>query len=188
MGMVPDAMKAELTVAIVGALGALMSALAGVLMTQLYALFKRRSEERRWYAEFFLGKKIDTISTLYAALVDYFFAIDRYLNSPPPTLMAYYENFHSKKQAYWRAIAMATIYMGHETRTVVVRAANVFEQASTAILLNLPDSECPLDKNSYDPSAWNVDQSELVDAHSEAVECLSEMLNPDVLERMPRTV
>jgi len=175
-------MKTDLVVAIVGAVGALISALAGVLITQLYELFKRRSEEKRWYAEFFLGKKIDAISNLYAALIDYFFAIDRYRNSPPATLLAYYENFHSKKQAYWRATAMATIYMDSETRTAVIQAANVFDKASTAILLSLPDDECPVDKDSYDAGARNIDQSELIDAHSEAVEHLSEMLNPAILE------
>jgi len=182
--MLPDAMKTDLAVALVGALGALTSALAGVLLTQLYEFFKRRSEEKRWYAQFFLGKKIDAISILYAALIDYFFVIDRYLNSSPPTLLAYYENFHSKKQAYWRAVAMATIYMDSGTRYAVVQAANVFDEASTAILLSLPDDECPLDRDSYDPSAWDVDQSKLIDAHGQAVERLSAMLNPDILEKV----
>lgn len=40
-------------------------------------------------------------------------------------------------------------------------------------------------KDSCDPSAWDIDQSKLIDAHSQAVECLSAMLNPDILEKMP---
>ena len=179
-----DGMEGVAVVAIIGAVGALISALVGVLLTQLYEMLRARSGERRWYAEFFLGRKIDAISDLYAALIDYFLAIDRNLASPPASLSAYYEHCDSKKQAYWRAMAMATIYLDSETRDAVIRAASAFDQASTAILLGLPDDECPLDKGSYDASASIVNRSELVDAHGEAAERLREMLDPAVLREV----
>jgi type I restriction enzyme R subunit len=61
-----------------------------------------------------------------------------------------------------------------------IQALREFQQYVT------PDDECPEDKDSYDESAKAIDESELIDAHGEAVECLSRMLRPDVLEKMPR--
>jgi hypothetical protein len=43
-------------------------ALLGVLISQLFEYLKRRSEERRWYADYFLPKKFNAIHDLYAQL------------------------------------------------------------------------------------------------------------------------
>ena len=47
------------------ALIATCSTLAGVLVTQLFDLMRRRSEENRWFADYFLPKKYDAIVKLY---------------------------------------------------------------------------------------------------------------------------
>ena len=44
------------------------STLAGVLITQHYESKKRKSEEKRWYADYFLRKQDDALNNLYAAL------------------------------------------------------------------------------------------------------------------------
>ena len=44
------------------------SVLGGVIASQVFELLKRKSEERRWYADYFLPKKYESISNLYAAI------------------------------------------------------------------------------------------------------------------------
>lgn len=47
-----------------------VSAILGVAVSQIFELLKRKSEEKRWYSEFFLGRKIDALHRLYTSLVD----------------------------------------------------------------------------------------------------------------------
>ncbi|HVX48228.1 MAG TPA: hypothetical protein VHA05_02615 [Candidatus Saccharimonadales bacterium] len=44
------------------------SVLAGVAITQIFEYLKRRSDEKRWYADYFLPKKFDAILDFYAQL------------------------------------------------------------------------------------------------------------------------
>jgi hypothetical protein len=57
-------MPDTIAVAIISA----VSALAGVAISQTFEYLKRKSEETRWYADYFLPKKFDSISNLYAQL------------------------------------------------------------------------------------------------------------------------
>jgi len=67
------------------------SALLGVCITQRYELRKRESEERRWYADYFLGRKIDALNNLHATLFDCYFTMNFYGNCSPSTLQEFKE-------------------------------------------------------------------------------------------------
>ena len=163
------------------------SALLGVLITQHYESRKRESEERRWYADYFLGKKIDALNNLYAALVDCHFTMNFYGNSLPSTLQEFKENVQSKVGAYLRAEVMASIYLDDEADKSMSNALEAFKQASMAIWLSLPDDQCSANKNSYDPSNRYFNWKSLSDTYEKAVACLKDMLNPKVLEHLEKS-
>jgi hypothetical protein len=161
------------------------SVLFGVLITLFSELLKRKSEEKRWYAEFFLGRKIDALNNLYAALVDCHFTMNFYGNIPPSTMQEFKEKVQPKEEAYLRAKVMASIYLDEEADRIMSSALGAFRQASTAIYLNMPDDQCPA-KNSYSPSNRNLDWEGFMDTYERAVACLMNMLNPKVLEHIEK--
>lgn len=162
------------------------SALLGVLIIQLYESRKRESEEKRWYAEFFLGRKIDALNNLYAALVDCHFTMNFYGNIPPSTLQEFKEKVQPKEEAYLRAKVIASIYLDDEADKIMSQALEAFRQASMAIWLHLPDDQCPANKNSFDQSIRNLDWERFIETYEKAIVCLKDMLNPKVLEHIEK--
>ena len=158
--------------------------LLGVLITQYYDLRKRESEERRWYADYFLGRKIDALNNLYAALVDCHFAMNFYGNCPPATLQEFKEKVQSKEEAYLRAKVMASIYLDDEADRIMSSALGAFRQANRAIWLRLPDVECFVNKDLDDLSDTEFDWNNFTGTYKKAVACLKERLNPDILEHI----
>jgi hypothetical protein len=156
---------------------AIISALLGVLITQYYESKKRPSEEKRWYAQFFLGRKIDALNSLYAALVDCYYTLNFYGMTPPSTMQEFKEKIQPKENAYLRAKVIASIYFDG--------GADKIMQASMAIWLHVPDN--PHNKNSYDASTRNLDWTLFTKAYDEAVACLKNMLSPQILERLENT-
>jgi hypothetical protein len=53
-------------------------ALLGVFSTLWFQQKKQKSEETRWYLDYFMPKQIESVSNVYAALVDFYHALDRY--------------------------------------------------------------------------------------------------------------
>lgn len=158
------------------------SALLGVHITQNYESKKRESEEKRWYADYFLGRKIDALNNLYATLVDCYFTMNFYGTCPPSTLQEFKEKIQPKEEAYLRAKVMASIYLGDETDKIMSNALGAFRQASMAIWLSLPNDECPANKNSYGPATKELNWSGFREKYEKAVACLKDMLNPKILE------
>ena len=162
------------------------STLLGVWITQCYESKRRESEERRWYADYFLGRKIDALNNLYATLVDCHFTMNFYGNCSPSTLQEYKEKVQSKEEAYLRAKVMASIFLDDETSNLMSAALGAFRQAGMAIWLSLPDDQCPANKNSYDQSAVNFDWAGFNKTYDSAVACLKDMLNPKILEHVEK--
>ncbi|MGH6822626.1 MAG: hypothetical protein ACRECP_02740 [Methylocella sp.] len=170
----------EVLVAIISA----ASALLGVFITQIYESRKRASEEKRRYAEFFLGRKIDALNSLYAALVDCHSMMNFYGNDPPSTMQEFKEKIKSKEHAYLRAKVIASIYLDEVADKTMSNAYGAFTQASMAIWLRTPDKP---HKNSYDASKHELDWPQLGNRYEAAVACLKNMLNPQILERFENT-
>jgi len=162
------------------------SVLLGVWITQRNESRKRESEERRWYADYFLGKKIDSLNSLYASLVDCHFSLNFYGNCPPSTLQEFKERVQPKEEAYLRAKVMASIYLDDEADRIMSSALGAFRQASMAIWLSLPNDQCPVNKNSYDTSTKKLNWEKFAETYEKAVVCLRDMLNPKVLARVEK--
>jgi hypothetical protein len=162
------------------------STLLGVWITQRYESKRRESEERRWYADYFLGRKIDALNNLYATLVDCHFTMNFYGNCPPSTLQEYKEKVQTKEEAYLRAKVMASIFLDDETSKIMSGVLGAFRQAGMAIWLSLPADQCPANKNLYDQSVINFDWVGFNKTYDSAVACLKDMLNPKVLERVEK--
>lgn len=162
------------------------SALLGVWITQHYESRKRESEERRWYADYFLGRKIDALNNLYATLVDCYFAMNFYGNCPPSTLQEFKEKVQPREEAYLQAKVMASIYLDDEADKIMSSALGAFRQASMAIWLSLPNDQCPANKNSYSSDIRNLNWSNFMETYEKAVVCLKDMLNPKILESVEK--
>ena len=162
------------------------STLLGVWITQRYESKRRESEERRWYADYFLGRKIDALNNLYATLVDCHFTMNSYGNYPPSTLQEYKERVQTKEEAYLQAKVMASIFLDDEAGKIMSDVLGAFRQASMAILFSLPSDQCPANKNSDDQSVVNMDWAGFNKTYDSAVACLKDMLNPKILERVEK--
>lgn len=161
-------------------------ALLGVRMTQNHESKKRESEERRWYADYFLGRKIDALNNLYATLVDCHFTMNFCGNCPPSTLKEFKEKVQPKEEAYLRAKVMASIYLDDEADKIMSSALGAFRQASMAIWLSLPNDQCPANKNSYSSDIKNLNWSNFMETYNKAVARLKDMLNPKILESVEK--
>jgi hypothetical protein len=134
-----------------------------------------------------LGKKIDALNNLYAALVDCHFTMKFYGTIPPIALQEFKEKVHPKEEAYSRAKVMASIYLNDEADKIMSAALVAFQQASLAIWLSLPDAQIPaVNKNSYPRETRILDWARFIETYEKAVDCLKNMLNPKVLERIER--
>ena len=162
------------------------STLLGVWITQLYESKRRESEERRWYADYFLGRKIDALNNLYATLVDCHFTMNFYGNCSPSTLQEYKEKVQTKEEAYLRAKVMASIFLDDAAGKIMSDVLGAFRQAGMAIWLSLPNGQCPANRNSYDPSVVNFDWVGFNKTYDSAVACLKDILNPKILERVEK--
>jgi hypothetical protein len=160
------------------------SALLGVLITQYYESKKRASEEKRWYAQFFLGRKIDSLNSLYAALVDCYYTLNFYCNDPPSTIEEFKEKIQPKENAYLRAKVIASIYLDDGADKIMNYALGAFRQASMAIWLNIPDNP---QKDRYHARQGELDWTLFTKAQDEAVACLKNMLSPQILGNFENT-
>jgi hypothetical protein len=161
------------------------SALLGVFITQFFESRKRASEEKRWYAQFFLGRKIDALSSLYAALVDCHYTMNFYGNDPPATMQESKNKIQPKENAYLRATVIASIYLDGDADKIMNYALGAFRQASMAIWLHVPDN--PHRDSGYPESIRELDWPKLTQTYDAAVDCLKKLLSPQILERFENT-
>lgn len=162
-----------------------VSALAGVWITQRHEMKKRISEEKRWYADHFLDKKIDSITNHYSSLMDWYFSIQFYGNYPPSTLKEFNDQVQSKADAYLRSLASVFIYLDQDEYLVMTEVLGAFKQATTAIWLSLPDDQCHAKKASYPSEITNLDWVRFEQAYTNAGTLIKKHLNPEILKQVP---
>jgi hypothetical protein len=147
---------------------AAVAALLGVFITQYHESTKRKSEELRWYTDYFLGKKIDALDNLHIALYDCFYALNFYGNYPPTKLQEFNENVQSKVDSYLKALVLASVYLNDEGNSLMAECLGSFRQASFAIFLHLPDDQCKANKESYSSDTSHLDWKGLVEHYDNA--------------------
>ncbi|MDD5511005.1 MAG: hypothetical protein PHI12_09350 [Dehalococcoidales bacterium] len=156
------------------------STLLAVWLTQRNESRKRGSEEKRWYADYFLGRKIDALNNLFTSLVDCYFAVNRYGNYAPSTYQEYIDEVVTKEDSYLKAKVAASIYLDNEVRGIMSHALGAFRLASIAIRSTISDDKCHMSKD----SAIDLDWFKLEDSYNKAVVCLENLLNPEVLKKI----
>lgn len=161
-----------------------LSALATLLVTQSYENRRRRSEENRWYAEFFLVRKVDALQNLYAALFDCYYTLNFYGNIPPKIYIDYREKVHPSLEYYQKAMSMASLYLDDEAENILSKALGAFRQADMAIFLSLPDDQCPANKDSYSENIKYLDWEAFLEAYKGAAQYLKGILNPRILREI----
>jgi len=157
-----------------------LGALLGVLIGQYYI-------NRRWYADYFLGKKIDALSELYSALTDCYFNITKELCFL--SLKDYQEKIINKEHYCIKKIAFSSIYLTDRMKLIINKAMSSFSRAEFVLYQRLPDHYF----NDKIRIKWtirsdgkeilkDIDWDDLHNAFEEAFLCLREKLNPDVLK------
>lgn len=164
-----------------GGLG-IVGVLLGVILTQHYETKKKESEEKRWYADYFLKRKIDKLEDLFAALVDCHFTLNFYGNYPPASFQEYKEQINPKEEAYLKAKVIASVYLDKEGDKIMSEALGAFRQASGAIGLQLP--EMKMMKDSASEERKNMDWKRFSDTYDKATAWFKDKLNPQVLSEI----
>ena len=165
------------------------SALTGVLIMAVFGERRQRSDERRWYADYFLGKKVDALVELYRSLADWQQALNFHANVPPSTYEIFTERVVAKESEYLRALAMASPYLTESEAGVFTTALGAFRQVARAIFFSLPADEAGVSSGSaIDPEMRNVDWSRFEEAHNGAIKQVRLMLNPDALSTLEKVL
>ncbi|RLJ01091.1 MAG: hypothetical protein DRP06_00395 [Candidatus Aenigmatarchaeota archaeon] len=99
-----------------------------------------------------------------------------------PLFKEFENNIQSKEEDFLQAKIRALIYLDEGADEILSEVLAAFRQLTTALVLNLPDEECYLNKKSYDSEDKIQNLRELKDCYDEAVNCLKSMLNPKILE------
>jgi len=174
---------------IIGSIIALASAVVGGTLTYLYERDKRKSEEKRWYANYFLNRKIKLIENLFVDLCDCHEKLLDYSVANLETLKDYEEKVGNYRDNFKRSYILASIYFTDDQKSILKKSLGSFRQASQAIWFNLPDSQLPksLDKRSYDKEVFQVNLIKLHDTFDNSVDCLSSLLNPSFLREYEKS-
>jgi len=160
------------------------AALSGFLIQGILDERRRHSEEKRWYADYFLGRKIDSLATLYSELSDWQYAINLHGNVPPRTFEEYKSQVYIHEVAFRKAMVIAKVYLDTDAEQVIGNTFAKFSIANLAIGFSLPDKEIPnVMKASYHDDKKRVQWEQVNDSFTKASECLGNLLNPDILNQ-----
>jgi hypothetical protein len=165
------------------------AALLGMGVSQFSEWTKRRRDGRRWYATFFLGRKLDALNALHAALVDCHFTMNFYGSFAPRTLQEYKDKIQPKEEAYLRARVLASLFLDDRGEKIMAEALGAIRQAGMSIWLHLPENEFPAGaevQRSYPDEIRQLDWQLFVKTYETAVAYLKGQLNPKTLEEEAR--
>jgi len=161
------------------------TALLAVIVERVFEERQKCSEEKRWYADYFLGRKIDAIASLYSELIDWQYAVHLYGHVSLATLEEYKKQVQTREVSFRRAMVMAKVYLDEESEKTIRNVFAVFCEASQAIWFSLPDEEIPnIKKANYDDDVKRIEWARFYDTYNKASECLGRLLNPDMLEKL----
>ncbi|MDY0387561.1 MAG: hypothetical protein RBT65_10630 [Methanolobus sp.] len=161
-----------------------ITALAGVFLTLKHQEKIKMAEEKRWYADFFLKRKYDSISNLFASLIDWEYTLNLYGNYSPDTIEKYKEEINPKETVYLRDLTISSIYLDDETYNSMKNVLGAFRQVSMAIYYNIQDEKIIEHKKSLTPDITKIDWVEFTKASQEAKKALKEYLNPQILDAL----
>lgn len=166
---------------IIGVAGALFGVLVNAYISERSESKRRKSEEQRWQIDHYLDRKIDSISSLYLSLLDWYFSVNRYTGFLPSCIGEYKEKVGSKEEAYWYCLIHASIYLEKSEYESMTNVSSVFGMASFAIYRKTNESisgNVRPSRNEEDPNAQQVQT-----AFENAVNVLQKYLSPILLNQ-----
>ncbi len=176
-------MNESLLIGIIGGGGAIL----GVIITQVFEIWKRKIEERKWYLNYLLERKFKSINELHTSLWDCHISLVDWLNKYRYRLGGISETLvKDVKPMIYKAnqcIAMAMIYVSEEDIKVLSTQLETISNAITLIGTLMQDSTNKLDLKR---------QSELIDdtiakltkANSDSTSIIRRFLDPIILQNL----
>ena len=156
--------------------------LSGVILSQIIEWLKKRSEEKRWYSDYFLQHKIDSLTELYAAFNEAQYKLNFYGNNMPLSKKTFEEEVKPVVERYNKALMKAKIYLNEDgdSEEVLSRALGAFRQFKMAMWINLKNNNINL--NSYPSQTRNLDWEEFTESVDGVIDKMDDLLNPDSLK------
>jgi len=164
----------------IGLVGAI-SAIAGILISRFFEYQDRRSEEKRWYAQYFLGLKIDALKKLQITLEKGYFTFQKYGNIGPLTYDEFNTEIQPIQESFRVAIRFAVIYLTNEEKQIFEDVLGEFRQIEYAIRKCIPrwETEPPKDTSNILRPIPNVENWDtFMKNYNRAVDCIGQLLNP----------
>lgn len=162
-------------------LGALVTLLT-VLLVHFREKAKQKSEETRWYGQFFLKRKFDALARLHEALVDCRFSLgtDPAVREGDPC--AYLKNLQSKEFAAIRAWAVARIYLEEQQTEQVSGGILAFVHACSSISARVSEWRQKLTATGGAGFQWvtNDEWDKFMEGYKLATFCLRRLLSPQL--------
>lgn len=162
----------------------LVGVIVGVLITQFFEWRRRVWEQRRWYADHFLARKIDALSDLYAQLVECHDTISTHKHFPPKTLEQFLEQVHASQASLGRTHAVAWVYLDDEANGVIATAIEELGRAYADIVFRVPEAPGTIIAKIEDVLTEEqraVDWENVTRAYEQAQQVLRRVLNPRAL-------
>ncbi len=150
---------------------ALASALLTLIIRQLFESRSRRSEERRWYAEFFLQRKIEALQNAHGALVACYNLIPQFEAMGRPEREQFDGEIRARIHAYQQAQQLASVYLDEEGTNAAYGAALAIEEHFGLRILD-----------------WERSDEELALSvtYAKAKAALDDALDPDILRQLEK--
>jgi Uri superfamily endonuclease len=146
----------------------------GILLTELFNLLKLRSEERRWYADHFLDRKVGAFAEAYAALLECQLSITEWVNDPNLLIPDWRATVRADMTACGRAVALAGLYLEEPDRSLMEAARKeLWHVGWLAVGLSGED-------------AFREDLREMETKVSRAVEVLRDRLYPQSVRKLDK--
>ena len=153
------------------------------IITQYIEYMKLKSEEKRWYGEYFLKLKVNTIKNLQSVMEECFFIYNKYLNLSPIPLNDYYTYVAGKSEDYRNAKVMAEIYLTETQNRILSNMLGKFREADNAIK-RCSQQNITINKLQNPPFNFGA----FVETHVDAVDVFRELLNPRSLREYIRNL
>lgn len=184
-----DAVQAAFIGAIVGAAVGALAALLTTVINNQYAERRQKAETKKWYAQFFLNRKIDTLSRLYSSLIHVNANIARYIGQPTNDPAEIIENIDRPIETLVRELGLSWVYMSDEDRDSLNKLIDEFLHARRVMLTAIAagglvtvDSEKEEVDDDVLKRDGTLDLAPLGAAFMDTVDRMGNLLSPEILE------
>ena len=186
-----DAVQAAFIGAIVGAAVSGLVALVTTVLNNRYAEKRQKAEAKKWYAQFFLSRKLDSLSSLYSSMIHLHGLILRYIAHPTNDPAAILENVDRPIEVFVRELGLSWVYMSDKDRASINELNNEFLRARRVMLNAIPAGgliTIDSDEKEHDDEVLKGDRTldiaPLRTAFNDFVDRMENLLSPDVLKEI----